>query len=76
MRTIGVYDAKRRFGTLLAEVERGETFLITRYGTPVAYMEPMRHEPNDAAVTVEERHESRQQRDMTLDDEGRQEGTH
>jgi prevent-host-death family protein len=51
MRTIGMHDAKRRFGALLAAVDRGETFLITRYGIPVAYIEPMPSAVNDAAAT-------------------------
>ncbi len=36
MKELAVYEAKSRFSELLAEVEKGEQFLITRRGLPVA----------------------------------------
>jgi len=36
MREIGAVAAKRKFGELLDEVERGEQIVITRRGKPVA----------------------------------------
>lgn len=36
MKELAVYEAKTRLSELLAEVERGEEFLITRRGIPVA----------------------------------------
>ena len=36
MKEIAVYEAKTRFSELLAEVDKGEQFVITRRGVPVA----------------------------------------
>jgi prevent-host-death family protein len=36
MRELAVYEAKTRLSELLAEVEKGEQFVITRRGLPVA----------------------------------------
>ena len=36
MQTIGSYEAKTRLPQLLREVERGESFTITRRGVPIA----------------------------------------
>ena len=41
MKQVGVYDAKTQLPKLLEEVERGETFVITRHGHPVARLVPM-----------------------------------
>lgn len=40
MRTIGAFAAKTNLSTLLEEVSRGETILITKRGTPVARLVP------------------------------------
>ena len=36
MKTLGAFEAKTHFGELLREVERGESFEITRRNRPVA----------------------------------------
>lgn len=36
MKDVAVYEAKTRLSELLAEVERGEQFTITRRGLPIA----------------------------------------
>ncbi len=36
MKQVGVYEAKTHLPRLLAEVERGESIIITRHGRPVA----------------------------------------
>lgn len=36
MRELAVYEAKTRLSELLVEVEKGEQFVITRRGVPVA----------------------------------------
>ena len=41
MRRVGVFEAKTHLSALLDEVERGETVLITRNGTPIAEMRPV-----------------------------------
>jgi prevent-host-death family protein len=39
MKEVAVYEAKTRLSELLAEVERGEQFTITRRGRPIARLE-------------------------------------
>ncbi len=39
--TLGAYDAKTHFSELLARVEAGEEFTITKHGSPVARLVPM-----------------------------------
>jgi prevent-host-death family protein len=38
---VGAYDAKTRLGELLAEVEAGRSFVITKHGRPIARLLPM-----------------------------------
>lgn len=38
MKTLGAYEAKTHLSRLLDEVERGEGFVITRHGRPVAVL--------------------------------------
>ena len=40
MTAIGVYDAKTQLPKLLERVSRGERFLITKHGRPVAQLVP------------------------------------
>ena len=40
MRSIQAADAKARLSSLLDEVERGETLIITRHGKPIARIVP------------------------------------
>jgi len=42
MSIIGAYDAKTRFSELLERVAGGEEITITRHGTPVARLIPIR----------------------------------
>jgi prevent-host-death family protein len=39
---VGAYEAKTRFSELIARAEKGESFLITKNGRPVARIEPAR----------------------------------
>ena len=48
--TIGAYDAKSRLSHLLDRVERGEQFVITRHGHPIARLIPEPGGPNRAAA--------------------------
>jgi prevent-host-death family protein len=36
VKTVGIFEAKSRLSELVADVERGETVLLTRNGRPVA----------------------------------------
>jgi prevent-host-death family protein len=40
--TVGAYDAKTHFSELLERVESGETITITKHGTPVAQLTPVK----------------------------------
>jgi prevent-host-death family protein len=40
MTTVGAYEAKTQLPRLLARVARGEKFVITRHGKPVAMLTP------------------------------------
>lgn len=54
MRTVGVFEAKTHLSALLDSVERGETVLITRNGTPVAEMRPVAARRIGRAEAIEE----------------------
>ncbi len=41
MAIIGVYEARTRFSELLDRVSKGERFIITRRGVPVAVIGPV-----------------------------------
>ncbi|MBW4092291.1 MAG: type II toxin-antitoxin system prevent-host-death family antitoxin [Proteobacteria bacterium] len=47
---IGAYDAKSRLSHLLDRVERGEQFVITRHGHPIARLVPEPGGPDRAAA--------------------------
>lgn len=51
MTSVGVYDAKTQLPKLLERVGRGESFLITRHGKPVAQLVPA---ASDGDMDVEE----------------------
>ena len=38
---VGAYEARTHFSKLLARVQRGERFVITRHGRPVAELRPV-----------------------------------
>lgn len=40
MESIGAFDAKTRLSELLERVAKGETFIITRHGHPIARLVP------------------------------------
>lgn len=47
--TIGSFDAKTHFASLLDRVEQGEVFVITRRGRPVAHLAGSPHaSPSEA----------------------------
>lgn len=50
--TVGAYQAKSHFSELLAKVEAGEEFTITKHGMPIARLVPI-----EAKTTAAERHE-------------------
>lgn len=42
MKTVGAFEAKTHFSSLLEQVERGETIVVTRKGKPVAQLGPVK----------------------------------
>ncbi|HTW24450.1 MAG TPA: type II toxin-antitoxin system prevent-host-death family antitoxin [Candidatus Baltobacteraceae bacterium] len=53
--TVGAYQAKTRLSELLEKVEAGEEFIITRHGSPVAKLVPVKKENNaeERAAAIE-----------------------
>lgn len=49
MKTVGAYEAKTHLSRLLEEVEKGETIMITKHGSPVAMLTPA---PNAKQIDV------------------------
>jgi prevent-host-death family protein len=41
MATVGAFEAKTHFASLLERAAKGEEIIITRHGTPVAKLTPM-----------------------------------
>jgi prevent-host-death family protein len=41
MRTVGIFEAKMHFSTLLEQVERGEEIMLTKHGKAVARLVPV-----------------------------------
>lgn len=52
VKTIGIFEAKNRLSELVAEVERGETVLLTRNGHPVAELVPTKTDGVKAASAM------------------------
>jgi prevent-host-death family protein len=59
MKTVGAFDAKTHLSDLLARVARGESFLITKRGKPVASLSPIhlgsRRGPKDSILEFRKR---------------------
>jgi len=55
MKSVGSYEAKTHLPRLLSQVEKGETFTITKRGKPVAVLSPAQQlpQPDVKAVNAE-----------------------
>jgi len=54
METVGAFEAKTHLSSLLERVAKGESFTITRHGTPVARLMPVAdHQPDRVASVIE-----------------------
>ncbi len=53
MTEIGAYDAKTHLPALLERVRRGERFIITKHGQPVAELRPFAAHDADQALRKE-----------------------
>ncbi len=63
MTAIGVYDAKTQLSKLLDRVCRGERFVITRHGRPVAQLVPAEPHVRPAAKEIVRQMEEWQKRE-------------
>jgi prevent-host-death family protein len=52
MKQLGAYEAKTHLSRLLEEVERGESYAITKHGRPVALLVPAT--PRRGGMTVDD----------------------
>jgi len=70
MREVGSYEAKTHLPELLKAVEKGETIVITRRGTPVARLVPAdRSGGNDAREIINRMKKARARRHRVSLDE-------
>jgi prevent-host-death family protein len=53
--TIGTYEARTRFSELVARTEKGESFLVTKNGRPVARITPANNVDRERAQKAAER---------------------
>jgi prevent-host-death family protein len=53
--TVGAYEAKTKFSELIARAEKGESFVVTKNGRPVAEIKPVRQFDREAARRAGER---------------------
>jgi prevent-host-death family protein len=67
MTAIGVYDAKTHLAKLLDRVSRGERFIITKHGRPVAELVPARtDESPDLKKVIQQMQEWQEREGPTL----------
>jgi prevent-host-death family protein len=59
MKTVGAFEAKTHLSEMLAQVARGESFLITKRGKPMATLSPVslakKQGPKDAILAFRRR---------------------
>jgi prevent-host-death family protein len=53
--TVGAYEARTKFSELIARAEKGESFVVTKNGRPVAEIRPVRTFDREAARRAGER---------------------
>lgn len=54
MESIGSYEAKTHLPALLERVAKGEEFVITRHGVPIARLVPVEQLQRDVRVVIKE----------------------
>ena len=71
MKKIGVFEAKTHLSSLIAAVENGESFTITRRNLPIALLTPLEHDVHSRgmeAVKQIQRLRVKFSRRLTLDE--------
>jgi prevent-host-death family protein len=53
--TVGAYEAKTKFSELIARAEKGESFVVTKNGRPIACLTPATAPEHDEARAAGER---------------------
>jgi prevent-host-death family protein len=67
METVGSYEAKTHLSQLLDRVSRGESFTITKHGTPVARLIPLEEKSQtDVRQVIEEIRRFRRERPIRM----------
>jgi prevent-host-death family protein len=67
METVGSYEAKTHLSQLLDRVSRGESFTITKHGTPVTRLIPLEEKPQtDVRQVIEEIRRFRRERPIRM----------
>lgn len=62
MKTVGMYEAKTHLPRIVAEVEKGETYTLTRHGHPVALIQPTNSAPeSDVKQVIEDMEKLREE---------------
>ncbi len=65
MNSVGSFEAKTHLARLLERVARGEQFIITKHGVPVARLAPVTPSDREArAAAIDELHEFRRGRKL------------
>ncbi len=54
MTEIGAYEAKTHLSELLARVAKGEQIVITKHGSPIAYLMPAGQRKTEASEVIHE----------------------
>ena len=67
--TVGAYEAKTKFSELIARAEKGESFVVTKNGRPVAEIKPVRQFDREAARRAGERIRARLDAAPTVSEE-------
>ncbi|HMN73071.1 MAG TPA: type II toxin-antitoxin system Phd/YefM family antitoxin [Rhodoblastus sp.] len=71
MKTVQASEAKAKFLSLLDDVERGETIVVTRHGKPIARIQPEQDDYSSrmkAALDAAERLRTSLKAGITIDD--------
>lgn len=53
MTTVGAFHAKTHFSAILQDVRKGQTYIVTHRGEPIAEIVPLKKEPRITKLTPE-----------------------
>jgi prevent-host-death family protein len=68
--TVGAYEARTKFSELIARAEKGESFVVTKNGRPVAEIRPAKpHDRTAARLAIEEMRRFRERQGPRVSEE-------